>query len=111
MPHYMVQWRFSTENFRSLVQNPDSRVDTVRRAAEAFEGRLHQYFFAFGDHDGVVICEFPDHERCVAFLTMVASKGGATAFKTTPLLTPEEGLRAFERAGRTQTQYRPALSQ
>ncbi|WP_431856332.1 GYD domain-containing protein [Azospirillum sp.] len=110
MPHYMLQWRFSADNFRSLVQNPDSRAETVSKAIESFEGRLHQYFFAFGDYDGVIICEFPDQERCVAFLAMVAAKGGFTSFQTTPLLTPEEGLHAFERAGRTQTPYRPALS-
>ncbi|WP_109117423.1 GYD domain-containing protein [Azospirillum sp. TSO22-1] len=110
MPHYMVQWQFSTDNFRNLVQNPDSRIDTVRKGIESFEGKLHHYFFAFGEHDGVVLCEFPDHERCVGFLAMVAAKGGATNFKTTVLLTPEEGRRAFERAGQTQTTYRPAVS-
>ncbi|WP_448187523.1 GYD domain-containing protein [Azospirillum sp. sgz301742] len=110
MAHYMIQWRFSADNFRSLVENPDSRIDTVRKGMEPFEGKLHQYFFAFGEHDGVIICEFPDHERCVGFLAMVAAKGGATAFKTTPLMTPEEGMRAFQRAGRTETAYRPALT-
>ncbi|HYG85210.1 MAG TPA: GYD domain-containing protein [Azospirillum sp.] len=110
MPHYMVQWRYSQDNIRSLVQSPDSRIETVRKGIESFEGQLHQYFFAFGEYDGVLICEFPDHERCVGFLAMVAAKGGATALKTTPLIEPEEGKRAFERAGKTDTPYRPALS-
>ncbi len=110
MPHYLIQWRFSPDNIRSLVKTPDSRVDIVRKGVESFEGRLHHYFFAFGKYDGVVICEFPDHERCVAFLAMVEAKGGVSAFKTTPLITPEEGMRAFQRASQTETPYRPALS-
>ena len=110
MPHYLIQWRFSTDNVKSLVQNPDSRVETVRGGMEGFGGKLHQFFFAFGDYDGALIAEFPDNESCAAFLMMVGSKGGAAAFKTTPLFTPEEGKRAFEQAGRTQTSYRPAAS-
>ncbi|MCW2235487.1 GYD domain-containing protein [Azospirillum canadense] len=110
MPHYMVQWRFTPNNFKSLVQNPDSRVDTVRSGMEPFGGTLHHYYFAFGEYDGVLIAEFPDQESCVAFLSMVAAKGGATAFRTTPLIEPEEGKRAFERAGRTSSNYRPAVT-
>jgi Uncharacterized conserved protein len=110
MPHFMVQWRFTTDNFKSLVKNPDSRVDAVRNGMEPFGGKLHHYFFALGEYDGVLIAEFPDQESCVAFLSMVAAKGGATAFRTTALIAPEEGKRAFERAGQTANSYRPALS-
>jgi len=109
MAYYMLQWRFAPENLKSLVRNPDSRVDAVRLGVESFGGRLHQYFFAFGDYDGMAVCEFPDQETCTAFLMMVASKGGVGTFKTTSLITPEEAMRAFQRAGQTDTGYRPAL--
>jgi len=57
-----------------------------------------------------VLAEFPDSESCLAFGTMVASKGGFAASKTTVLIDPDEGRRAFQRAGETKTNYQPATS-
>ena len=109
MAHYLVQWKLSADNFKSLAQRPENREDIVRQGMEPFGGRLHQFFFAFGDYDGALICEFPDQESCTAFLTMGIAKGGAAGFKTTPLIPAEEARRAFQRAGETKTPYRPAL--
>ena len=109
MAHYLVQWKLAADNIKNLVQKPASREDVVRQGMEPFGGKLHQFFFAFGEYDGALIAEFPDQESCTAFLMMVIAKGGAASFKTTPLITSEEARKAFQRAGETTTTYRPAL--
>ena len=39
---------------------------------EAFHGHMHQFFFAFGEYDGISIVEFPNNES-----TLAASKRAA----------------------------------
>jgi len=110
MGHYMVQFKYGPENFRGLVQNPENRTEMVRQAMEGFGGRLHAFFYTYGEYDGVVLAEFADGESCLAFCAMIASKGGFAASKTTVLIDPDEARRAFQRAGETKTSYRPATT-
>ncbi|WP_448207178.1 GYD domain-containing protein [Azospirillum sp. sgz302134] len=110
MMKFMIQFRFGPENFKALVQKPENRTDIVRQGVEAFGGRLHSLHFAYGEYDGVLMAEFPDTESCTAFLLMVASRNGVSAFKTTVLVDPDEAHRSMQRAAETRTGYRPATT-
>ena len=57
------------------------------------------FYLAFGDYDVVAVCEFPDNASAAAFSLAAASGGSVKAFKTTPLLTPNEGIDAMKKAG------------
>ena len=41
-----------------MVETPQDRPTELRKAVEAFHGRVHQFFFAFGEFDGISIVEF-----------------------------------------------------
>ena len=41
------------------METPQDRPAELRKAVEAFGGRMHQFLFAFGEFDGVSIVEFP----------------------------------------------------
>lgn len=110
MAHYMVQFKYSLDNIKGLVQKPENRTNLIRQSAESFGGRVHNLFYSYGEYDGVVIGEFPDNESCTAFLLMIASKKGVAEFKTTVLIDPEEAMRSMQRAGGTKTGYRPATA-
>ncbi|MBD0316839.1 MAG: GYD domain-containing protein [Nitrospiraceae bacterium] len=110
MAHYMVQFKYGTDNIKGLVQKPENRTTLIRESLGSFNGKLHSFFYAYGEYDGVLIAEFPDSESCTAFLLMVASKGGVAAFNTTVLIDPEEATRSMRRAGETKTNYRPAAT-
>ena len=42
---------------------PQDRPAQLRKAVEAFNGKLRQLFYALGKYDGVAIVEFPDDEE------------------------------------------------
>jgi len=98
MPHYLMQVAYTPEAWATLSKNPQSRLDAVRPAVEDLGGKIETGYLSFGDHDLVVIAEFPGNTEAAAF-AIVASAGGAVkSFKTTPLLTAEEGVEAMQRS-------------
>ena len=72
----------------------------LRACAEA-----DAFYFAFGDHDAVVIVDLPDNEAAAAVALSVDAAGGATT-KTTVLLTPEQVDDAAKRSVES-VDYRP----
>lgn len=109
MAYYLFQWVYKDPQLRALVEQPQDREAELRKAVEAFGGALHQFFFAFGDYDGIAITEFPDNESCVACVLTIAGAGGNTQLKTTVLIPQAEAKRAMVRAGSVMTGYRPPV--
>jgi uncharacterized protein with GYD domain len=107
MPHYLHQWTYKDREVRAMVTAPQDREDVVRVAVEAFGGKLHGFYFCFGEHDGACISEFPDNETALACLMSIFGQGGLATLKTTPLMTQEESRGAMERARAVVTHYQP----
>ena len=77
MSHFMIRWQFNSASAKALVGNPHDRTAPATTLIEGFGGKLHSYFFAFGDYDGVAICEFPDNTAAAACSMTAASRVGA----------------------------------
>jgi uncharacterized protein with GYD domain len=107
MSFYMLQWRYKETALRALVQNPQDRSEAARKAIEAYGGKLHHFFFAFGEFDGVAISEFPDAESATASALTIGAGGAASAIKTTVLISSEEAVRAMEKAHVARSGYTP----
>jgi uncharacterized protein with GYD domain len=73
-----------------MVDTPQDRPAELRKAVEAFGGRLHQFFFAFGEYDGISIVEFPNNETCAACAVTLTGAGANTTLQTTVLLTAKQ---------------------
>lgn len=56
-------------------------------------------YYAFGDYDIVAIVQFPDNQSAAAFSLAGQAGGAVKAYKTTPLMSIEEGLAAMRQAG------------
>lgn len=110
MPFYMFQWRYKEAALKAMVQHPQDRSEAARRAIEAYGGKLHHFFFAFGDFDGLAISEFPDTESATASALTIGSGGAASAIKTTVLISAEEAVRAMEKARSIRSGYTPPSS-
>ena len=105
MPHYLVQLSYTKEAVQALVENPQNRLEAVRPAFEELGVTIREGFLAFGDYDVVFLVEAPDNVRAAA-ISMAATAGGAISeYKTTPLMTWEEGVEAMRAAGGSG--YRP----
>jgi uncharacterized protein with GYD domain len=106
MPHYLQQVAYSREGWEALVANPQNRIEAVRPAIEKLGGKIESAWFSFGDYDVLVITELPDNVSAAAIAIAFAAGGACKSVQTTPLISPEEAVKAFEQA-RT-CGYRPA---
>lgn len=107
MPYFMLRWQFANSSAKSMVEKPLDRSVAATKLIEGFGGRLREYFFSFGEYDGVGIVEFPDNVSVAACSVTAASSGGFSRFETTPLLTAKEAEQAMKKAHSTKTGYSP----
>lgn len=105
MPQYLIQVAYTSEAWANQVKTPQDPVGRVGPVVEQLGGKMECAYYAFGEYDVVTIASFPDNVSAAAF-SLAASAGGAVkAFKTTPLMSIDEGLQAMRKAGTTG--YRP----
>jgi uncharacterized protein with GYD domain len=107
MSHYMARWQFTDSSAKALVGRPQDRTGAASALIEGFGGKLHSYYFAFGEYDGLAICEFPDNTAAAACSMAAAATGGFARFETTTLLTAKEAEAAMKRAHDTKSAYKP----
>lgn len=110
MPFFMSRWVYKDDEVRALILKPQERHEVAASAIEAFGGKLHQFYYAFGTFDGVGISEFPDNETAMACFMTFSGGGGLKAFETTVLLTSDEARSAMEKARSVTTKYQPPSS-
>ena len=99
MPHYLHQVSYSSEGWQTLIAQPQNRVEAVRNAIEKLGGKIVSAWFAFGDHDVILITEMPDNASAAGLAIAFAGGGALKSVHTTPLLSPEEALQAMKKAG------------
>jgi uncharacterized protein with GYD domain len=103
----MLRWQLKDSTSRALIGKPQDRTRPAKTLIEGFGGKLHSYFFALGEYDGVAICEFPDHVSAVACSMNASATGAFARFETTALLTAKEAEAAMKQAHDTKVEYRP----
>ena len=101
MPHHLMQVAYTPDAWKALSKNPQNRLDAVRPAVEDLGGKIESGYLSFGDYDLVVIAEFPKNSDAAAFAMACAAGGAVKEFKTTPLLTAEEGVEAMQSSSRS----------
>ena len=105
MPFYMTQVSYTPEAWKAQVANPQDRSAAMKMMIEAAGGKMLNFFFAFGEHDVIIISEAPDNTAYSSVALAAAAGGGLSSIKTTVLMTVEEGLAALRGAG--EVAYRP----
>lgn len=93
MPHYISLARFTSQGLSKIKDSP-SRLDAAKRAAEAAGGKVHAWYLTMGEHDAVIVTEFPTDEVAAKFMLSTISLGNI-ALQT---------MKAF-----TETEYRKIL--
>lgn len=99
MAYYLMQMAYTDEALAALVANPQDRlVAAARPVAESLGGSVVGFWFSFGEYDVVTVCQLPDNVSAAAISMAVSATGVAKAYKTTPLMTVEEGVEAMKKA-------------
>jgi len=107
MAFYLARAKISQHAMSALVERPEDRFVTMTRLLKEVGGRLHYYFFAFGEFDIVLVYELPDNQTASALAMVLTSSGSVTEIDTTVLLTMEEAIAAMHRAGNAVGIYQP----
>jgi uncharacterized protein with GYD domain len=108
MTFYLTRGKVSQDTMDALVQKPQDRLITMTRVLHDIGGRLHYYFFCFGDYDIVLIYELSDNVSAAALAMALTASGSVTEVDTTVLLTMEEAIGAMKVAGEATGAYAPA---
>ena len=96
---YMAQWAYTSEAWAKMVKNPEDRSVAAKGLIEKVGGRMLCFYNCFGEYDGLAIYEAPDETAAAGVAVTAVAPGHLKAFKTTVLLTVEQGMEAMSKAG------------
>jgi uncharacterized protein with GYD domain len=105
MPYYLTRFSYTPETWARLIDKPEDRRAAAQQYIESVGGRLHGFWYAFGEHDAYNLWEAPENVSMAAVALAISAGGALSSFQTTPLLTVEETLAALEKA--RSIKYRP----
>lgn len=105
MPFYLTRFSYTPETWARLIQNPEDRRAAAKQYIESVGGKLHGFWYAFGEHDGYNLWEAPDNVSIAAAAIAIGAGGALSSIETTVLLTVDETLEALKKA--SSIRYRP----
>jgi uncharacterized protein with GYD domain len=105
MPLYLTRFGYTPATWAKLIKKPEDRRAAAKEYIEEVGGKLHGFWYAFGEHDGYNLWEAPDNVSMAAAALAIGSGGALTSVQTTVLLTVEETLAALSKA--SSIKYRP----
>ncbi|MBN1134149.1 MAG: GYD domain-containing protein [Methanosarcinaceae archaeon] len=108
MADYLIQISYTPEALARLIANPQNREEVARSLIEKLGGELKGFWFSFGDYDLVELATLPDNVSAAALSMAVFGGGAVKAFKTTPLLSLNEGIDAMKKA--SELGYQPPMN-
>ena len=99
MAHYLLRYRLTPEAWTALVQSPQDLRDEARQIVEsAGDIRLHDFWYAFGEHDCYVVLESDRNIDIAVVATALSAGGGLRLLATRTLFTVDEMWELLYRA-------------
>jgi uncharacterized protein with GYD domain len=95
---YLTRFSYTPETWAMMIAQPEDRRRAAAAYIESVGGKLHGFWYAFGERDGVNIWEAPDNVSMAAVALAIGGGGALSSIETTVLLTVEETLDALARA-------------
>jgi uncharacterized protein with GYD domain len=105
MALYLTRFSYTPETWARLMQNPEDRRKAAKTYIESVGGKLHGFWYAFGERDGWNLWEAPDNVSAAAVALAIGAGGALSSIETTVLLSVDELLEALEKA--RSISYRP----
>jgi uncharacterized protein with GYD domain len=102
MPFYLTKFSYTPDTWARLIANPEDRREAAQEYIESVGGKLHGFWYAFGEQDGYNLWEAPDNVSMAAVALAIGGGGALSSAETTVLLTVEETMEALRKAGAVQ---------
>ncbi len=98
MPLYLTRFSYTPETWARLIGSPEDRRKAAQEYIESVGGKLHGFWYAFGDHDAYTLWEAPDNASMAAVVLAITAGGALSSLETTVLLTVDETMDALRKA-------------
>jgi uncharacterized protein with GYD domain len=98
MPFYLTRFSYTPETWARLMNDPEDRRVAAQQYIESVGGKLHGFWYAFGEYDGYNLWEAPDDVSMAAAALAIGAGGAISKIETTVLLTVDETLAALGKA-------------
>ncbi|UIJ91271.1 GYD domain-containing protein (plasmid) [Sinorhizobium meliloti] len=98
MAMYLTRFSYTPETWARMIENPEDRREAARAYIESVGGKLHGFWYAFGEHDGWNLWEAPDNVSMAAVALAIAAGGALSSIETTVLLSVEDTMGALGKA-------------
>ena len=110
MAHYLIEVGYTPQAWKSQVESQANVIERITPGVKAAKGKIVSIYYAFGESDLIGIMDFPSPEDAAGFALAVTSGGALRSFKTTPLLTVDQGIESMRRAGEISKKYTPPVT-
>ena len=98
MPLYLSRFSYTPATWAKLIKNPEDRRAAAKQYIEGVGGKLHGFWYAFGEHDAYTLWEAPDNASMAAGALAITAGGALSSLETTTLLTVDETMDALRKA-------------
>ena len=105
MAMYLTRFSYTPETWARLIENPEDRRKAASSYIESVGGKLHGFWYAFGEHDGWNLWEAPDNVSMASVVLAIGAGGALRSSETTVLISVEELMQALAKA--KAVKYRP----
>ncbi len=105
MLFYLTRFSYTPATWAKLIKNPEDRRAAATQYVEAVGGKLHGFWYAFGEHDAYALYEAPDNVSMAAMAIAISAGGALSSYQTIALVTVEEMVAAMQKA--SSVTYRP----
>lgn len=108
MALFMLMGKYSPEALRGIVEGGSDREAAVRKAVEAAGGKLIGFYGMFGqDYHFATIMEAPGNAEYIGGIAPAILSGTLAAWKTIPLYTAQDMMKASKVAKKVAAAYKP----
>jgi uncharacterized protein with GYD domain len=98
MAMYLTRFSYTPETWARLIEKPEDRREAARLYIESVGGKLHGFWYAFGEHDGWTLWEAPNNVSMAAVALAIGAGGALSSMETVVLLEIEELMTALNKA-------------
>lgn len=98
MPLYLGRFAYTQQAVKALVADPQDRSKAGAEVAESLGAKMVNFWYAFGEFDGVFVAEAPDNATAAALAMALAGSGALSKLETTVLLDMREAQEAMRKA-------------
>jgi len=107
MAHYLIEVGYTAQSWATQIDTKANVIERITPALDACGATLESMYYAFGENDLIGVIDFKKPEDAAAFGLAMAAGGALRTYKTTPLLSVEQGMTSMKKAAEIRKQYAP----